>query len=294
MGNPMTTKRRRLTRAELAELDARIVDVLAADHPQSVRHVFYRLTDPRLPVPVPKTEQGYKRVQRRCLELRRNGRLPYGWIVDATRRGYHVATFHDPSDFIDSVAGLYRSRLWTEAEPLVEVWCESRSIAGVLQNECERLAVSLYPAGGFSSATLCYEAAREIDRQGRDEAVILYVGDFDPAGVMIDRAIECELNRHLDTPLTFRRLAINEAQIDAFDLPTKPRKAGDRRRLDITETVEAEAMPAAHLRALVGSAVEAYLPPDALQVAKAAEESERAALFVAADYLRDGFIGRAP
>ena len=76
------------------------------------------------------------------------------------------------------------------------------------------------------------------------------LGDFDPAGVLIDRHVEAEL----------RRLAINPEQIAAFDLPEKPRKAGDRRRLDIEQTVEAEAMPAGEMRRLVREAVESYLP----------------------------------
>ena len=43
----------------MAALDDQIRAVLAADNPQSVRHVFYRLTDPTGPVSVPKTERGY-------------------------------------------------------------------------------------------------------------------------------------------------------------------------------------------------------------------------------------------
>ena len=159
-----------------------ILDVLEADHPQSVRHVCYRLTDPRLAEPVDKSDAGYRAVQRRCLELRRAGRIPYGWISDATRRGYHVSTFADAGDFIRRMSGIYRAHIWTRELPHVEVWCESRSLAGVLQNECEALGVSLYPSGGFASATLAYEAATEIDRHGCDRAVVLYVGDFDPAG----------------------------------------------------------------------------------------------------------------
>ena len=91
------------------------------------------------------------------------------------------------------------------------------------------------------------------------------LGDFDPAGVLIDRHVEAEL----------RRLAINPEQIAAFDLPEKPRKAGDRRRLDIEQTVEAEAMPAGEMRRLVREAVESYLPAGALQTVRIAEQSER-------------------
>src|SRR5262249_3895542 len=42
-------KRRRRTKAQVVQLDAQIIEVLAEDHPQSCRHVYYRMTDPRLP-----------------------------------------------------------------------------------------------------------------------------------------------------------------------------------------------------------------------------------------------------
>ena len=271
----MVAPRNRATKLQQAALDDQILEVLGEDHPQSVRHVFYRMTDPRLPEPVEKTDHGYQRVQRRCLALRRAGRIPYPWISDSTRRGFHVATFAGPGEFIRRYAGLYRTQLWTANLPHVEVWCESRSLAGVLVDTCRELAVSLYPSGGFTSATLAYEAAREIDRRKRDRAVVLYVGDFDPAGVLIDQSIETELRSHLATPLEFHRLAVNEHQIAELDLPTKPRKATDRRRLDIAETVEAEAIPAGVMRAMVREAVESYLPAGALNAAKVAEESER-------------------
>lgn len=44
-----TIKRRRRTNAEVGELDSQIMAVLIEDHPLSIRHVFYRMTDPRLP-----------------------------------------------------------------------------------------------------------------------------------------------------------------------------------------------------------------------------------------------------
>ena len=277
--NPMQASTRpRRTKAQIEALDAQIHAVLAADHPQSVRHVFYRLTNPRLDMPVEKSEGGYRTVQRRCLALRRAGRIPYTWISDATRRGYHVDTFSGPGDFVRRMAGHYRGELWTRDLPHVEVWVESRSLAGVLQSDCRGLAVSLYPCGGFASATIAYEAAEHINAIGPGRTVVLYVGDYDPAGVLIDQSLESELRKHLTVPLEFTRLAINEDQIAAFDLPTKPRKPGDRRRLDVQLTVEAEAMAAATMRAIVRKAVESYLPDGALDAVRVAEESEREGL----------------
>jgi hypothetical protein len=110
--------------------------------------------------------------------------------------------------------------------------------------------------------------------------IVLYIGDYEPAGVLIDRSLEAEFRQHLpeDIDLTFCRLAITEKQIAAHDLPSKPRKETDRRALHVKETVEAEAMPAATLRQLLRNAIEACLPPDVLMVAEAAEQSERAHL----------------
>lgn len=273
-----TLKRVRRTAAEINQLDQQIIDVLRDDHPQSVRHVFYRMTNPRLPEPVEKSDRGYRHVQDRVKKLRRDGRVPYGWIADATRRGFHTSTFSGAAEFLQRMSWLYRGDLWAQCNKYVEVWCESRSIAGVIQDTCRELAVSLYPCGGFSSITLAYEAAQEIKRQ-TDEGktcLIYYIGDYDPAGVLIDQALEKELREHLDgAPMCFRRLGITPEQIAEYDLPTKPRKETDRRALHVEKTVEAEAMPANILRDLLRSEIEMWLPEDALEVVKVAERSER-------------------
>ena len=276
-------KRQRMTQAEVYQLEAQIYNVLLEDHPQSVRHVFYRMTDPRLRVSIPKSEAGYVQVQTRMVRMRRDGLLPYNWITDTTRRGYHVSIYTDRGDFLRSVASFYRRDVWADHKTHVEVWSESRSIAGVIQDTCKKYAVSLYPAGGFSSLSLVHEAAtyirRSIDGGGKTGALIFYIGDYDPAGVLIDRSIESELVGHLEgAPLDFRRIAINEEQIKRYDLPGKPRKTGDRRAQHITQTVEAEALPAKILRGLLESELDALIPASYLKALQVAEESERQAI----------------
>ncbi len=273
-------KRTRRTRAQVAQLERQIHDVLVEDHPQSIRHVFYMMTNPRLPEPVEKSDRGYKQVQDRMVKMRRAEVIPYGWISDATRRGYHTETYRNASDFLRRHQNAYRADLWTNADLYVEVWCESRSIAGVIEDVCEELAVSLYPAAGFSSITLAHEAAEYINTvtlYGVVPANVIYLGDYDPAGVLIDRSIESELREHLDpdVDLSFRRIAVTPEQIEAMDLPTKPRKKGERRVSHIEMTVEAEAIPARIMRELLRDSIESFLPTGAVEAAKAAEESER-------------------
>ena len=271
--------RRRRTAAQIAQLDQQILDVLQSDRPQSIRHIFYCMTDPRLPVPVEKSDKGYRDVQRRCTEMRRASTLPYTWLADMTRHGFFTPTYSDESEFLESIAGEFRADVWNGASVIVEVWVESRSIASVLIDLCRKYAVDLYPCGGFSSITFVHEAAQELNYRLPDggDVAIYYVGDLDPAGVLIPQNAEAELRLHLapGINLSFIRLAITDEQVTDYDLPTKPRKVSDRRALHIKTAVEAEAMPAHILRSLVQSAIEAHLPPRALELSRLQEESAR-------------------
>lgn len=277
-------KRVRRTNEQLKALDEQIVAVLRECWPQSVRHIFYCMTDTRLAVSVPKSDKGqnngYEVVRRRLAKLRESGSVPYRWISDFTRRGYHVSTFSGAADFLRRMSGLYRAPIWDHAESYVEVWVESRSIAGVVQDLCEELGVSLYPSGGFSSLSLifdCSEYIRARIEDGGKPVNIVYIGDYDPAGVLIDKDIEKKLRKHLGigSDLTFHRVGITADQVAQYNLPTKPRKEKDKRSPEVKWTVEAEAMRADILLDLLRAKIESFLPSRALAVAKAAEESER-------------------
>ena len=206
-----------------------------------------------------------------------------------------MTTFSSASDFVRRMAGLYRADAWRDADAYVEVRCESRSIASVVQGDCQELGVSLYPSGGFSSLTLLFDAAGQIaaEVEDTDKSIeIIYIGDYDPSGVLIDRDIEVRLRKHLADagvtyPLAFHRIAITAEQIEQYDLPSKPRKATDRRARHIERTVEAEAMPAGVLRSILRLTVESFMPHGALTVAKAAEQSEQSFLRRWADILNE-------
>ena len=137
--------------------------------------------------------------------------------------------------------------------------------------------MSLYPCGGFTSLTLAFEASATLNKMAANgkKLMILYIGDWDQSGVIVDKSLEKELRQHLSrrVDLHFERLAITEEQIARYNLPTKPRKETDRRSHHIRATVEAEAMPANILRGLLRKKLDTLLPKGAL--AKARRESER-------------------
>ena len=268
--------RKRRTSGEVAALEAAILAILRRGQPSSVRNVFYRLV---VAGRVDKTEASYKQVIDRLGKMRTGGRVPYSWIVDSSRMGYHVPTFASIEEFQKRMANWYRSDIWSDVPQHVEVWCESRSLAGMLRTVCDELAISLYPTSGFPSMSQVWSAAQEMAATGKESAVLLYLGDYDPAGAHISEDLEAKLGMHLEghgMGLTFRRLAVNLDQIERYRLPTRPRKAGEKRKASMSETVEAEALEPETLRAMVHEAALAYLPPLALEAARIADESERA------------------
>ena len=116
--------------------------------------------------------------------------------------------------------------------------------------------------------------------------VVVYVGDYDPAGLQIADTLETKLIEHLDyasedydldsPDLTFWRVAITEQQIIDYALPTKPVKTTQSRaRYDIDQTVEAEAMPPDILRGIVADAFEPMLDKEVLKHLRTVEASER-------------------
>ena len=112
--------------------------------------------------------------------------LFFAWVSDASRRAYHTPTFAGAGDFLRRYAAVYRADLWEDhSDHYVEVWTESRSLASVLEDDCRKLVVALYPSGGFASLSFIYQSAQEIEYNGK-QAVVVYAGDYDPAGVLID------------------------------------------------------------------------------------------------------------
>ena len=256
-------------------LRAAILAVAQADRPVSVRHLFYRMVTQYL---VDKSDLAYQRVQKVSVDMRRAGALPYGWIEDSSRRAYWNTGYAGVESFAEVAASIYRRDYWESTDTLVEVWCESRSLAGVLGDVCREYVVPLFPAGGFSSLTFLHEAAEHIQQSRRSNAVILYVGDYDQAGVLIDKSIEKDLRGFLeDWPgeLSFERLAVNEKQIDRMGLPTRPPKASDKRSPEVTRAVEAEAIPAPTMRGIVTAALQGLIPERVLTVEKLVEEQEK-------------------
>ncbi len=269
------TKHRR-TNAELAAIGDAIVRITAADHPMTLRGLFYRLVSEGL---IPKTENEYEKVGRYLLRLRRDGAVPYSWIADSTRWMRKARTYGSLEDALRHTAQTYRRALWNDQDAYVEIWCEKDTLAGLLSDETIAWDVPLMVVRGFSSETYLYEASENI--AGFAKPAYLYLlTDHDPSGLASARDVERKLRSFLPGfPCAVERVAVTEEQIAGWNLPTRPTKTTDSRSKGFAgESVELDAIPPAQLRALVRDCIERHIDPGPLARTREIERLERASL----------------
>lgn len=85
--------------------------------------------------------------------------------------------------------------------------------------------------------------------------------------------------RDLGAEFTFTRLAVNEDQIQKWDLPTRPTKTSDTRSKNFTgDSVELDAIRPDILREIVRNAIESHLDKQLLEKEKMIEKFEKETL----------------
>jgi hypothetical protein len=275
------TKRKRRTQDQLAEIDHKIIQVVADDSPVSLRGVFYRVVSLG---GIEKTELGYRVIMRRLVELRRSGDVAYYDITDGTRWVTQPDTYNDAADAARATARAYRKNLWLSQDDVVHILSEKDAISGVILPVTDEWDVALGITRGYSSETFAYAEAQSIMRAQRaGKWVYVYdLGDHDPSGVDAWRDFERKVTAFLEGKprgyrVSFERLAVNPEQIEEMGLPTRPTKGTDSRSAGFGEggSVEVDAIPAPDLRQIVTDAIEQHVDQAELERQKAQEARER-------------------
>jgi hypothetical protein len=273
---------KRLSKAQAAELDSYLLAVALEEKPTSVRGMYYMALGADL---IDKDSQGqrnnYMRVQRRLLQMRRSGRLPYSWITDGSRTVYGYNRYEDPEAFADHAASIYRKDYWMDSPVRVEVWVEKDAMAGKLKPVVrDEFGLDLYVSRGFASETYLQEAGAHIRSDGRPTYVYLLT-DFDASGMNIAETVERELIKQASpTEVMVERIAATPEQIDEYGLITQPVTRTDTRAHRFierygTETVELDAIPASEIRRLVKEVIERHMDSRRLELLRMIEQEER-------------------
>jgi hypothetical protein len=275
-----STKRRRGREAMAIIRDA-IKEILRADHPQTVRQVFYQLVVHGV---IEKTEGEYQRTVIRLLsEMRLDGQIDWSWIVDESRRTRDTRTFNNISDALEHTAQYYRRSALRECDVYIEIWCEKEALSGIIWDVASDYDVPVVVSRGLPSLTQVYGSFVNV-RNAHEPGKLSYLyqfGDHDPTGCLIPRTIKSRLKEfcqkyHCPFP-TVERIALTDEHIRQHRLPTRPTKReGNSHANDfLGDSVELDALPSIKLRALVRECIERHISAIELQVLRASEESER-------------------
>ena len=209
-----TVKRRRRSRAELAEVDDAIVTAVAAEHPVTLRGVHYRVVSAGA---VDKTEDGYRLVGRQLLRLRRDGVIPYHYITDGTRWVVQPTSYRDAQAALDDVAASYRRQLWRDQRDAVHLFTEKDAISGVIHPVTDRWQIPMGVLRGYASESIAHSMAEAIRDGGKRHVFVYQLGDHDPSGVDAWRSFRERVTCFLGEPVT-PELAAAARKIGGVDL----------------------------------------------------------------------------
>jgi hypothetical protein len=155
-------KRPRRRKAEIDDIKTAIRNVVGEDPPMTVRQVFYQLVVRSV---IEKSEKEYQQTVIRLLtEMRLTGQVPFGWIVDESRRRRVTETYDTIAEALEATAKFYRRNALRESDDYVEIWLEKDALAGALWNVVSEYDVPLMVSRGMPSLTLLHGTAVEICR----------------------------------------------------------------------------------------------------------------------------------
>jgi hypothetical protein len=266
----------------------RIREIVEADQPMTVRQVYYRCVVAGI---VGKDEAEYDKVQTMLTDLRREGKIPYDWIIDEGRFTRQPYTVEGIAQAINDTRRGYRKDPWQRLDEHVQIWVEKNALVGVLQPVTDEYDVALMSSVGYSSISFLHEAATAFSNYAGMPIYIYHLGDLDPSGAQASEVIEKDLREFApDAEIHFERIAITPEQIIEFGLQPALRdtKAKDPRyrwfcdRYRDTPVLnggrlscELDAIRPNDLRDLVRKVIEQHLSRVELDRTNAAGEQEK-------------------
>lgn len=143
------------------------------------------------------TKNEFNRVQRLINECRKNGLLPIDFVAEEEARTFHNIILPDtdtPKEYIKSwiestldCKDLYTPDYWDGEKYYIQMLVEKVDLVTLFRPVCNKYFIPIATSKGWSSILQRAEIAerfQEMEETGHTP-VLLYCGDFDPAGIGI-------------------------------------------------------------------------------------------------------------
>jgi hypothetical protein len=191
-------------------------DILAAIHPASVRATSYQLFNAKLIPDMSKASTD--RVSKQLTWARKQGIIPWDWIVDEVRRVERRPTWADPDAYANTIEHLYCRDRWAQQPQRVLVVSEKGTVRGTVAPVTQRYGVGFLPMHGYGSTTAVHDLA--VDTQEDDRPLtLLYIGDYDPSGMHMSTRDLPDRMEEFGGAVTIIRLALTREDVADPQLP---------------------------------------------------------------------------
>lgn len=198
--------------------------------PLTVRQVYYQLVAKLI---IENALSEYKKTSQILVKLRENEVVPWEAIEDRARRTtakrgessvssyiqWQFETFLDPTSY---------GRCYVQGQSVyAELSTEKDALSSVIEDACWGYCTRLNIVRGQTSASMIEKMSQRFaEAAGRGQRVVLlHLGDLDPSGVSIPKAIQRNLLERHDVDVDVVRVALNPEQVFKYGLPENPESA---------------------------------------------------------------------
>ena len=228
-------------------------------------------------------EPNYKWLGGIISDARLAGLIDWYSIEDRGRNLRANNHWDDPEGLITWAADGYGFNTWRDQPERVEVWVEKEALAGVIQIPSDEWDVPWFCCKGYVSQSELWRAAVRFLKYEHDRGqstTIIYLGDHDPSGMDIDRAIRDSMYTFDVYGVTIERIALHMSQIEEYKPPPNPTKLTDARAKQYVpkygyESWELDALEPRVLTDLINKEIRAHVDIDLLTAARDQQDAER-------------------
>lgn len=247
----------------------------------TLRQCFYFLVSRLL---IENTLQDYQNLSSWTTEARDAGQFPD--FIDNGRWIHRSRSFESPDAAHDWLTRIYRRDRAEFSDVSIYLGVEKMGLVAQLEASFGGLGLPILPLGGWASQTFRESVRREIVNDGR-EAVLIYAGDFDPAGDLIGQQFADAVgafDEHVRVGLNLDQLAglpvspFPQSKLAHSLIPRFKAKYGAAlvaMGLDPLVQFELDALPPAELIGLYQAAIAQYFDTSAYERSMEQERADR-------------------
>lgn len=158
--------------------------------------------------------------------LRKKGLIDWRRIEDRSRHEISGEDYDSPApdeyvaQMIKGMEKFYKKDVWTTQKYIIEIWIEKDTLVGIVSKIALKYRVLTFPAGGQTSFTKIKEGAVRIVKHPNKKKKILYLGDWDGHGDLINKRLERDINLYSESGIKIEwdYMGIKPEQAKRLDL----------------------------------------------------------------------------